>query len=241
MAGEPANQFVRPEHQAIIGALQAADAALLARCRCWFGGGTAIVLDLREYRLSKDVDFLCADQDGYRALRSGIAERGASFLFGPAVTQARGFRADQYGIRGVLAYAGHAIRFEIVRESRISLEVASHRLVPVMGLTATDRVAEKLLANADRGRDPASASRDAVDLGMIAMARGDLPKDAAAKAVLAYGQLVQWEAAWVAADLHGTAARRRVGASLGMKPAFVDSAALHFCRAYGRLWPEAVS
>ncbi len=121
MADGQASQFVRPEHRAIIGALRAADAALLARCRCWFGGDTAIVLAIGEYRFSKDLDFLCADQDGYRVLRSGIAERGASFVFGPAVTQERAFRADQYGIRGIIAHDGLPICFEIVREARIPL------------------------------------------------------------------------------------------------------------------------
>ena len=56
----------RPEHHAVIAALHAIDVDLLASCRCWFGGGTAIVLDIGEYRLSKDINFLCTDADGYR-------------------------------------------------------------------------------------------------------------------------------------------------------------------------------
>ncbi len=236
MVDERATQFVRPEHRAIIGALHAADAALLAQCRCWFGGGTAIVLDIGEYRLSKDLDFLCADQDGYRVLRSGIAKQGASFLFGPAVTQERAFRADQYGIRGIIAHDRLPIRFEIIREARISLEGAPHSLVPLMALSDTDRVAEKLLANADRGRDAAFALRDAIDLGMIARAQGDFPEDAATKAASAYGTLVQREAAWAADSLRDMAARHRVGAALGMEAALVDAAGRAFRRACKRLW-----
>lgn len=41
------------------------DATLLESSRCYFGGGTAIVLMYGEYRLSLDVDFLCSDVDGY--------------------------------------------------------------------------------------------------------------------------------------------------------------------------------
>lgn len=39
---------------------------------CYFGGGTAIVLQLDEYRESLDVDLMCASQDGYRALRDTV-------------------------------------------------------------------------------------------------------------------------------------------------------------------------
>ena len=49
--------------------------------KCWFAGGTEIVLDLGEYRLSKDIDFLCADVDGYRELRSIVMTGGAAKLF----------------------------------------------------------------------------------------------------------------------------------------------------------------
>jgi len=34
------------------------DPGLLRGCRCWFGGGTRIVLDLDEYRVSADLGFL---------------------------------------------------------------------------------------------------------------------------------------------------------------------------------------
>ena len=111
----------RPEHHAVIAALHAINVELLASCRCWFGGGTAIVLDIGEYRLSKDIDFLCADADGYRRLRSLVAVKGAAVLFGHPVTQEREFRYDQYGIRGIISASGIPLRFEIIREGRISL------------------------------------------------------------------------------------------------------------------------
>ncbi len=53
--------FERPEHRAVATALRAMDHDLLTRCACWFGGGTEIVLDLGEYRLSKDIDFALLD------------------------------------------------------------------------------------------------------------------------------------------------------------------------------------
>ena len=87
------------------------NAPLLRRCQCWFGGGTAIVLDIGEYRLSKDIDFLCADVDGYREVRSAVAAQGVSALFGPEVRQEREVRTDQYGIRTVVSVAGVPLRF----------------------------------------------------------------------------------------------------------------------------------
>lgn len=60
-----ARVFRRPEHWLIAEALAAMNAPLLVRTRCYFGGGTAIVLQNDEYRLSLDVGFLCADRDGY--------------------------------------------------------------------------------------------------------------------------------------------------------------------------------
>lgn len=84
----------RPQNIIIQSALQSMDSALLERSRCYFGGGTATVLMHGEYRLSLDVDFLCADVDGYRELRSAITENGAKAIFGPDVETVREFMAD---------------------------------------------------------------------------------------------------------------------------------------------------
>ena len=65
--------FAREHHTAILKALRAHDGDYLMETKCYFGGGTAIVLELGEYRESIDIDFLCADQAGYRALRTAIA------------------------------------------------------------------------------------------------------------------------------------------------------------------------
>jgi len=59
--------FERPHHQRIGKILHAFNAALLHETKCYFGGGTAIVLSLDEYRESLDIDFLCASNDGYQA------------------------------------------------------------------------------------------------------------------------------------------------------------------------------
>ena len=212
---------------------------LLRRCRCWFGGGTAIVLDVGEYRLSKDIDFLCADVDGYRELRSAVAAQGIAALFGRDVRQERDVRTDQYGIRTVVSVAGIPLRFEIIREARIALAGGTHPVVPVPCLGPSERAAEKLLANADRGLDPATGCRDALDLGMLIRRDGPLPAGAVVMAEHAYGDDVGRRATQVAAALGSASQRQHAAGILGMSAEDVDAAARAFRRECRRVWPEA--
>jgi hypothetical protein len=115
--------FVRPEHAVIADALRRMNHRLLLDTRCWFGGGTAIVLRHGEYRRSLDVDFLCSDADGYRVLRNAFVADGPSALFARDVRSVRDVRTDQYGIRAFLEHRGQPIKFEIVRE-RVSRSTA---------------------------------------------------------------------------------------------------------------------
>jgi hypothetical protein len=216
--------FERPEHRAVAAALQAMDHDLLMRCGCWFGGGTEIVLDLGEYRLSKDIDFLCSDADGYRTLRGLIVAGGTSALFGQAVMQERAFRSDQYGIRGIVSVLSTPLRVKIVRESRIAIDGYADPALGIPRLTHIDRIAEKMLANADRCQDRATLYRDAIDLGMLALRRGPFPGASLAKAERAYGEDVVRKLEWVVGRLADEAERAHAAASLGMDRLLVDAA-----------------
>lgn len=59
-------------HRNIVELLRCMSASLLEQTQCYFGGGTAIVMELGEYRLSDDIDLLCASAQGYRTLRNTI-------------------------------------------------------------------------------------------------------------------------------------------------------------------------
>jgi hypothetical protein len=216
--------FIRPEHRAVGAALRAMDHDLLVACACWFGGGTEIVLALGEYRLSKDIDFLCADAAGYRRIRSLVVSRGVAALFGDTVREARAFKSDQYGIRGIILVEDVPVRVEIVRESRISLEGRADPALGVPRLVAADRVAEKMLANADRCQDRSTAYRDAIDLGMVALRLGGFPAAAQAKAELAYGDDVVGKLEWVLGRLAESGERDFAAAALGMDLALIDAA-----------------
>jgi hypothetical protein len=50
----PSVVFQRPEHLIIATLLHGMDADFLSKSRCYFGGGTAIVLHHGEYRLPMD-------------------------------------------------------------------------------------------------------------------------------------------------------------------------------------------
>ncbi|MET3853829.1 nucleotidyl transferase AbiEii/AbiGii toxin family protein [Rhizobium sp. OAE497] len=229
-------EFKRQEHRTIAEALSLLDRDLFLDSQCWFAGGTAIVMLLGEYRLSLDVDFLCADADGYRRLRGAAVEKGLPAFFGPPVSPIREFRADQYGIRTVFGINGQQIRFEIVREARIHLAGALHAGLNVPVLAVEDMFTEKLLANADRCQDRAVAYRDAFDLGMLLGAYGAFPDASVVKAEQAYGADIGRKMLWVTGKLADAAELRRAAEVLQMDPELAIAAIDRLRAEAARLW-----
>lgn len=182
--------FSRPHHQRIAKLLASLNADFLAESGCYFGGGTAIVLSLNEYRESVDVDFLCSSIDGYRALRNTITNASLGNIVSQPVELVRDVRADRYGIRTFIWIDGAPIKFEIVSEGRIGIAGGMHPVLGVPTLSKEDMYAEKLLANADRCADQSAASRDAIDLAMLIAAWGPVPQAAWDKARRAYGRSI---------------------------------------------------
>lgn len=194
--------FRRPHHHRIAQVLQALDGAALAGWHCLFGGGTAMVLrdgPHREYRESVDMDFLVSDRASWRGLRerlTGPEGLQAITRAGHRLNPLREIRADQYGIRTLLAAgadgeAGQPIKFEIVLEARIELDVPGRAdcIEGVATLTALDMACSKLLANSDRWADDGVFSRDLIDLAMLEAPR-TLLRQALVKAQSAYGEAV---------------------------------------------------
>jgi hypothetical protein len=231
-------EFKKPEHRIIAEALGSMDQDFLSANKCWFGGGTAIVMKFGEYRRSLDVDFLCADADGYRELRTRAVERGIRAFFPEPVEAVRDFQIDQYGLRAVVRLQGQPIRFEVIREGRIQLQGHFDNDLKVPTLAATDMFAEKLLANADRCQDRATAYRDAIDLGILIGIYGEIPTEALGKAQGAYGADIQNKVAWVANKLQDRDELRNAAEILQMDPD-VAIKAISALRDQGiRLWPD---
>ncbi|GLS35892.1 hypothetical protein GCM10010869_14810 [Mesorhizobium tianshanense] len=232
-------EFKRPEHRIIAEALGLMDREFLAANQCWFGGGTAIVMKLGEYRRSLDVDFLCADADGYRELRTRATERGVRAFFPEPVEAVRDFQIDQYGLRTVVRLKGQLIKFEIIREGRIKLQGHLDDDLNVPSLITADMFAEKLLANADRCQDRATAYRDAIDLGTLVKAYGEIPAEALGKAQTAYGSDIQHKIVWVVNKLQDRDELHNAAESLQMDTKAAE-AAISALRNEGiRLWPGA--
>ena len=179
--------FKRAHHQRVARILDALNVPLLTEAACYFGGGTAIVLLLDEYRESVDVDLLCASHEGYRTLRNAVNENSLGPLLTQELALARAVRSDRYGIRTFLMVDDVPIKFEIVREDRIPLKAQFHPGIPVPTLCQVDMFAEKLLANTDRWADRSTTSRDIIDLAMMIHHWGPIPQAAWLKVEDAYG------------------------------------------------------
>ena len=67
--------FRRELHRAMAQVLEALDAEVLERHAFRFGGGTCLSLGHDEYRLSRDLDFVCASPQGYAELRFALRDQ----------------------------------------------------------------------------------------------------------------------------------------------------------------------
>lgn len=172
--------FRRELHRAMAQVLDAFDEEVLERTSFRFAGGTRIALEHGEFRVSRDLDFICSDAEGYADLRALVRERGYDALLHGSKRATFGLpreiRADQYGLRFPVVVAGATIRVELIREARIVLGAAEHASwtrVPLLSIP--DLFAEKLLANSDRGLDHDGLARDLVDLAVLRRAHGPVP------------------------------------------------------------------
>lgn len=234
-------EFKRPEHQIIAEVLGLMDRRFLTVNQCWFGGGTAIVMKFGEYRRSLDVDFLCADSDGYRELRTSAAERGVRAFFPEPIEAVRDFQIDQYGLRTIVRLKGQTIKFEVIREGRIKLQGRFDDDLNVSALVPTDMFAEKLLANADRCQDRAIAYRDAIDLGVLVSVYKEIPSDALRKAQAAYGLDIERKVAWVVNRLRDKDELRHAAEVLQMDSDAAVEAISALRNERIRIWPDAGS
>ena len=177
-------------HQEILHILDCLDSEIFLEVGAFFGGGTLITLLYEEYRLSKDVDFICPVGPGYKRLRKLVFEHNfkPSVLFADTTSLdfPRDLVANHYGVRFLVISNGTPVKFEIVAEARIDLEPPEERdWLKVPCLSSVDRYAEKLLANADRWADSSIESRDLIDLAVLRL-HGEQSELAISKAEEAY-------------------------------------------------------
>lgn len=218
--------YKRPRHERIAVLLRALDADLLRRCACLFGGGTALVMRLGEYRDSDDVDFLCADASGYGALRDAVSASGLQALLandaGGRITVARPVRPDRYGLRGAFAVDGQPVKIEIISLCYIGLHPdAATQVEGLATLGTQDAFATKILANADRWADGDTHMRDFVDMLVLMRHDGPLPTAALDAVCAAYGNSARTALAKAARRFLEEGRAQACLRGLGMDPALL--------------------
>ena len=101
-------------------------------------------------------------------VRQEVSDYSLGHLMSRTLPLARDVRADRDGVRTFFAVDDIRIKFEILLEARIDLtgELDSDLRVPVLDIEHA--IAEKFLANTDRGLDDSTLSRDLIDLAFVA-------------------------------------------------------------------------
>jgi hypothetical protein len=184
--------FERPHHRRIARILDTLDTDVMRASRCFFGGGTAIVLGHGEYRESVDIDLMTDTVDSYRELRSLVNTKGIQALFTSPPKLRREVRIDQYRIYCVLDVDDLPIKFELMHEVRLTLDPPQPQtdICGVPTLVPHDLAATKLMANSDRWSADEVFSRDLIDLAQL-LPDGTIPPAAHRKALRAYGNSVE--------------------------------------------------
>ena len=117
------SEFKRPRHALVTQALETLDREFLSAAKCYFGGGTRIAMALGEYRESADIDFLCADRDGYRALRSTVTAKSLGAIMRGKIPLAREVIADHRPEAGpwIKSWGGWAVAHPPTREADVPM------------------------------------------------------------------------------------------------------------------------
>lgn len=198
-------EYRRALHQRIGRVLALMDAAFLEEAECYFGGGTQLVMSHGEFRESRDIDFLVSSKPGLRMLRETVNERSLGRIFKGKIHLAKEVRAERDAIRTYIAEdpSLEPLKFEIVVDGRIDLKGAMDNVLGVPRLELPCAIAEKLLANADRGRAKEHRARDVVDLAFVGLDVDDMALVAGCElAQSAYGQVILKELDEVLKMLH---------------------------------------
>jgi hypothetical protein len=181
--------FNFPLHNQVLKALRLVKSDFFERCHICFGGGTLLTLLYGEYRLSRDIDFLCTYGEDFSRLRHAIYDEGIHALFNFPLEEIQlphELKTDRDGVRTSIVISEAIFKFEIVAEGRIALDPPSHPdWSPVPCLSLVDQIAEKLLANGDRWADVSVDSRDLIDLAILKL-KTEFPQSAIDKAEVAY-------------------------------------------------------
>jgi len=182
--------FERPHHRRVHQVLQLLHTGFLEENHAFFGGGTCLALQIREYRESVDVDFLCNHPAGYHRIHAAVFADGPAALCQPSVMLAGELWRTRDAIRFFidLQDGQRPVKCEVIREGYLAPFSPGPRVAGVAALGPVDLMATKLLANADRGMDPALRFRDFFDLLVAGLEWPAHAPAAMTRAQTVYGQ-----------------------------------------------------
>lgn len=140
-----------------------------------------------EYRQLNNVNFLCASAEGYRLLRNTVQDTHLGALLTRSLPIVREVRTSAYVVSTFLDVQGAPTKVDFAWEIRVAISGTFDAAFGVPVLSRVDMYAEKLLANADRGSDRSTRSRDIIELAMMIGNWGPIPRISWEKVQQAYG------------------------------------------------------
>lgn len=140
-----------------------------------FGGGTRIALEINEYRLSVDIDFICPNKESYRSVRQEVSNVSLGNIVRKDFVYLREIKQDRDSVRCFIEINNNPIKLEFISfaDYNLNKDIGTYFNIPYIDRKAC--YTTKLLANADRYNN--SPYKDIFDLLAMFDNWGDIPRD----------------------------------------------------------------
>ena len=169
----PKEPIQHQHHEKIYIALKQFNAPFFHEHNILFGGGTRIALELKEYRESIDIDFICPNKASYKAVRNEVCNKSLGNLVTKDFNYIRDIRSDRDAVRTAIEIDGTPIKLEFVSFADYELTKSTEDAFVVPYLDIKSCYVNKLLANADRFTE----YKDILDLMAMFHYWGDIPDE----------------------------------------------------------------
>ena len=174
----------REQHKKIQHLLDLLNTSFLKENNILFGGGTRISLEIDEYRVSTDADFICIG-NAYRVIRNELHCTDFGRLFTRVPEFARETRADRYAVRMAPIIDGTPLKLEFIAFDRPQLSQSIDQSLGIASLAHKDCFTLKLMALADRTTLPL---KDYWDILAMRERWGKIPESSFRTAREEYGE-----------------------------------------------------
>jgi hypothetical protein len=181
-------QYKVKHHQLLKSVLDNFNADFFYQNNIFFGGGTRIALEIKEYRESVDVDFLCPNRESYRAVREQVTSDSLGSLVKEDFKYLREISFNRDGVRTFVQVKDAKIKIELVSFDNYDLSSDNGSLFPLPYIDRVSCFYTKLLANSDRCLCP--PYKDIFDLLAMSDDWNGIPDEAIVRAEKHYGNAI---------------------------------------------------